>query len=586
MPLHLAPLALLLASSPSFALPQTQTLLPVADARVSESSPDGNQGLDDTLRVRRESGGRYRSYLRFDLRGLSGRLRSARLRLYCTDGSPAGGGLFALADDGWSESGITWSSQPRGSAHRLAVLGEVVTARWVEIDVTAAVRTGTTVVFALAEGASSNSAYYSSREGAHPAELVVTPRGGGSGGGGGSAPVAEFSATPLTGAAPLQTVFTDQSSGQVASWSWSFGDGATSSAQHPVHLYANDGTYSVTLTVSGPDGAGTITKSGYVRVFSGSAGGVWTSAAELAALATTGSAWNALLAEANRATGTPNVADQDDDTDVRVLAKALVYARTGNGAYRDQVVDACVRAIGTEVGGRTLALGRNLIGYVLAADLVGLPAAQDTAFRAWLRVCLSETLDGKTLRSTHEERPNNWGTHAGASRAAVAAYLGDDAELARCAQVFRGWLGDRSAYAGFAYGDLSWQADPSRPVGINPRGATRNGHSIDGVVADDQRRAGGFTWPPPQENYVWEALQGALAQAVILSRTGYSAWEWEDQALLRAVRWLHEECAYPAEGDDTWQPHVVNRFYAMDFPAPIPSTPGKNVGWTDWTYPR
>ena len=84
---------------------------------------------------------------------------------------------------------------------------------------------------------------------------------------------------------------------------------------------------------------------------------------------------------------------------------------------------------------------------------------------------------------------------------------------------------------------------------------------------------------------MWEALQGALAQAVILSRAGYAVWEWQDQALLRAVTWLHQECNYPASGDDTWEPHVVDHFYLSRFPAPIPSSPGKNVGWTDWMLP-
>jgi hypothetical protein len=166
---------------------------------------------------------------------------------------------------------------------------------------------------------------------------------------------------------------------------------------------------------------------------------------------------------------------------------------------------------------------------------------------------------------------------------AVAAYLGDTAELDRCALVLRGWLGDRGAYAGFEYGELDWQADPAHPVGINPAGATRDGHSLDGVLPDDQRRAGAFVWPPPRENYVWEALQGALAQALILTRAGYGAFGWSDQALLRAVTWLHEQCGFPASGDDTWQPHVVNYAYAASFPAPVPSSPGKNVGWTDWT---
>jgi PKD repeat protein len=396
--------------------------------------------------------------------------------------------------------------------------------------------------------------------------------------------VARFSGTPLSGQAPLQVAFNDQSSGTVGTREWRFGDGTTSTARDPVHTYQDEGTYSVTLIVSGSRGTSTLTKDGFVRTFSPVRQGIWTSSTELASHATSGSAWDNVLDEANEAIGIPLISDQNDDSDVRVLAKALVYARTGNESYRTQVIGACRSAIGTEVGGRTLAAGRNLLGFVLAADLVGLPSADDTAFRAWLRTCLSENLDGDTLRSTHEERPNNWGTHAGASRAAIAAYLGDEAELARCAQVFKGWLGDRSSYAGFHYGDGSWQADPSRPVGINPRGATKDGHSIDGVLPDDQRRAGGFVWPPPKENYVWEALQGAIAQAVILHRAGYDVWEWQDQALMRSVRWLHEQCAYPASGDDDWEPHVINFFYGSNFPARVPSHPGKNIGWTDWTH--
>jgi PKD repeat protein len=395
---------------------------------------------------------------------------------------------------------------------------------------------------------------------------------------------ADFDATGTTGDAPLTVVFEDLSSGNVTSWQWDFGDGGSSTQPDPVHTYTVPDTYSVTLTVGGPGGDAELTRTGLVRVFDGNVQGLWTSTRELQALPTSGPAWNNVLAEANRATGTPDVANQDDPTDVRVLAKAVVYARTGDQTYRTQVIDGCMAAIGTEFGGRTLALGRNLIGYVIAADLVDLPPAEDALFRDWLEVCRTGTFDGRTLASTHEDRPNNWGTHAGGSRIAIAAYLGDTAEIARCAQVFRGWLGDRGAYSGFQYGELDWQADPSRPVGVNPVGAMIQGHSVDGVLPDDQRRAGGFVWPPPKENYVWEALQGALAQAVILSRVGYpDVWEWSDQALLRAVNWLHDECQFPATGDDTWQPHVVNFYYAAGFPAPVPSNPGKNVGWTDFT---
>lgn len=291
-----------------------------------------------------------------------------------------------------------------------------------------------------------------------------------------------------------------------------------------------------------------------------------------------------MLAAASEPTDAPNLSDQDDPTNVRVMAKALVFVRTGQARYRAEVVASCMSAIGTESDGETLALGRELAAYVIAADLVGLPQEEDRRFRKWIRIALTENLKGRTLVSTHEDRPNNWGTHAGASRIAVAAYLGDRVELDRAAAVFRGWLGERASYAAFSYRDLSWQADPDRPVGINPRGAAREGHSIDGVLPDDQRRGGTFSWPPPRENYVYEALQGALAQAVMLRRAGYDAWEWGDRALLRAFRWLHEQASFPAEGDDGWQPHVVNRAYGVDFPAAVPCRPGKNVGWTDWTH--
>lgn len=312
---------------------------------------------------------------------------------------------------------------------------------------------------------------------------------------------------------------------------------------------------------------------------------IWTSAAELAERPMQGAAWERLLEYAALPADAPRIADQDDTTDARVLAKALVYARTGEARHRADVIRACMAAIGTEAGGRTLALGRNLAAYVIAADLVGLPASEDERFRAWLGSVRTRTLEGLTLISTHEQRPNNWGTHAGASRVAIAAYLDDRAELDRAARVLRGWLGDRSAHAGFRFGDLSWQHDAARPVGVNPAGATRDGRSIDGVLPDDQRRGGGFSWPPPRENYVYEALQGAIVQAVILARAGYDVFGWSDRALLRAYRWLDEQADYPAEGEDRWQMHLVNHYYGTTFPAAVPTTPGKNMAFTDWTHP-
>jgi hypothetical protein len=235
-----------------------------------------------------------------------------------------------------------------------------------------------------------------------------------------------------------------------------------------------------------------------------------------------------------------------------------------------------------------LALARNLVGYVLAADLINLrdySSADDKAFRSWLDEVRGESLGGcANLVECHETHPNNWGTLSGASRIAADIYLGDDSDLEHAATVFRGWVGDRKAYAGFQWDDVSWQCDPSAPVGINPPGCVKKGRLLDGVLPDDQRRSGAFRWPFRKENYVYTALQGALVQAYLLSRRGYDAFGWSSRALRRAYTWLNVVASFPATGNDAWEPWLVNSVYGTHFPAPSPAAPGKNVGYTDWTH--
>lgn len=333
--------------------------------------------------------------------------------------------------------------------------------------------------------------------------------------------------------------------------------------------------------------------------------GLWLSRAEIMALPTSGPAWEQVKEEAGKTAVKPDLSDQDEKTNVIILAKALVHARTGNASYRDQVV-AAIRVITYEntednVGsnglpqGRPLSVGRKLVTYIIAADLINLPHYRpdlDTDFRAKLRELLTKIVDDQgdpddTIQRTHERRPNNWGTHAGATRIAIALYLNDTAELDRAAQVFKGWLGDRASYADFRFsqGDSSWQCDPDNPVAVNPVGCTKEGHAIGGALPEEMRRGGSFTWPPTDTNYPWEALQGAVVQAQLLHRTGYPAWEWEDRALLRAAQFLYQ-IGWPATADDEWQLWLLNDAYGAKFAAELPANTGKNMGFTDWTHGR
>ncbi len=80
------------------------------------------------------------------------------------------------------------------------------------------------------------------------------------------APTADFAGTPTSGQYPLNVVFTDLSSGGPTSWSWTFGDGGSSTAQNPSHTYTAVGTYSVSLTVSNSEGSDSVTMTDYITV--------------------------------------------------------------------------------------------------------------------------------------------------------------------------------------------------------------------------------------------------------------------------------------------------------------------------------
>jgi PKD repeat protein len=67
--------------------------------------------------------------------------------------------------------------------------------------------------------------------------------------------VAKISAKPTSGKAPLLVEFSSRGSwGDIESYLWNFGDGATSTDQHPTHTYSSPGEYTVVLTISGLGG--------------------------------------------------------------------------------------------------------------------------------------------------------------------------------------------------------------------------------------------------------------------------------------------------------------------------------------------
>jgi len=324
-------------------------------------------------------------------------------------------------------------------------------------------------------------------------------------------------------------------------------------------------------------------------------GGIWISAEELASLPMSGWAWDDLKKEADAEPDRQPMSKLASDHDTQTLAIGLVYARMGDEYYREKALTEIKWAMGTEEdSAQAVGPCRNVVPYIITADLIDLEN-YDPAFGATFRNWIDEMRfviwpDGSMI-DEDEERTNNHGRMCGAARAAIAVYLGDQVELDRTATVFAGVLGDQSAYDEFHWKhDLSWQADETNPVGVNPVGAVKQGLSIDGALTEEMRRGGEFQIPPIHTGYPWEALQGILVEAVILERAGYfGVFDWSDRAILRIVEFIERlDNQYPddgwwATGDDTWVPWVINDIYGRNFPTQE-AHHGKLMAWTDWTH--
>ena len=307
----------------------------------------------------------------------------------------------------------------------------------------------------------------------------------------------------------------------------------------------------------------------------------------LEALPMNGTGWTTLLSTANGSTGSVNLADQNNTNAGRVLASALVYARTGNASYRDKVVGQLKQVdASTLTDARVLSVARQLAGYAMAADLVGYRDPAFVSFMSGMRTRYIGNHGAWTaLTQTSEVTANNWGAWALTSRIAIDIYVGDDADLARSAKVFRGFLGDApptpasSATADFdasyACGSLAtW-------VPINPAGCGDK----DGAIVEDISRTARLypTIDDTGRTYSWEVLGARDAQRQDARRSGYGGvWQWSDKALLRAASSPERHGGYaPRYTKTSTCPGGQQGLRGGHGPV-NPAGHGRQFGFTDW----
>jgi hypothetical protein len=322
------------------------------------------------------------------------------------------------------------------------------------------------------------------------------------------------------------------------------------------------------------------------------------SAAALRSLPDSGAAWEDVVRAADEEL-VVDLADQDVLSS-GALAAGLVFARTGDEAYRTRVESALARLPGTEVGGRTLSLGRQLAGWILAADLVGY---RDPVFVAWVREVRASEIGGhsrwRSLVETHEETASNWGALAGASRLAASLYLGDEADVDRATEVLRGWLGEADAWPALPVGapadeagflptldfDESWACGYPAWTPVVAGCDERDGALVEDISRGDPHPRA----TTPGLRYSWEAMQGAVLQAILLAADGRpEVWSWGDEALRRAGAFIEANGGLdegPFDPIHHWVPWALVAVYRSDVTPEDGAGGGRSFGFADWLGP-
>lgn len=320
---------------------------------------------------------------------------------------------------------------------------------------------------------------------------------------------------------------------------------------------------------------------------------------------TTGPGWEFLRSQADSDWETPSLSADNTKTPAQVLGAALVYARTGNPAYRDKVIAAITAVPGTEAATTiVLPFARNVFGYVVAADLVDMPldtvADNGETWGGFLHRARVEEFSGNarwiSLEATAGESASNWNAYALSSHLAISLVLGDEAAVQRDIDIYRRFLGDMTSpapafnpTAGYRWNNLgsTWDMTPTLQVGINPYSPV---DQRGGAIILDASRSAVFPaniccqMDIAGRGYTEESLDGLVAIAMVLKARGLDFTDFENNALLRAYQFLVNHGGPSGYSNGRYLALAMNSWYGTSFDTSPGDSVARHLGYGGWLF--
>lgn len=326
---------------------------------------------------------------------------------------------------------------------------------------------------------------------------------------------------------------------------------------------------------------------------------------ELMALPTAGMAWDALYSAAKKQTvDGADLGDMHMQHDVGTLSVAIAGVRLNDAALITKAHACLEDAIGTEDKGDSMDVGRSLAAYVFAASVLNIRSGRIYDWLDGFRTKLiphDNTGVPMTLRARAWETGTNASCQVGLCSLALAVYLRDEEWIKDNWDAFRRICGDRTSPFQLKpnqFGD-PWQEIPGDRVGIQNKGAVVNWINVDGAYVDmgrsNPKPVPLLKYDARMSLYPWVSLNSIIWAAKIFDRLGYPAFELQDQAVLRAVKYLRRLSKdYNQPGwwgadkkeDAKWIAKQAYNLPLSEYPISLPVADHDQIGWSDWLYPE